>query len=428
MSGGSPQQPQSRGCRPSGGAIAPDLDADGAVDHVDLADADAQASHARVFQHRVRDLLRKGLHELHVAAPDGEPDRVQNDVVGEDRAHVVGVTRGAAHRDLDVEHDPLRRDALEIVGADMGVNHEVADKNVVDLALVIPAADDAAGEQPPVDFRRPVAVGALSRNEIANQREALRIEPARPIVIDAERAAESEHVRTDEKKPRRVGRLERPRKAADEAVHPASGAEVLEARDVEMIEQPACALAPGVEHRSLEAERREPRQDVEIRLIVGEQDADETRLARKPGEPVAQALDRVAVDGELETVHLGGRERARPVEQACPLVRRVAEGGARLAASRDLSDDRLRNRKVDGRHRARRGVLEVDDVRAEMNGDVRLGGVRHARQHARHRAARQPSRRPPRFAFPRLKGGSTTPILIMMRACSCFREPAHWPP
>ncbi len=41
------------------------------------------------LQHERGDLFREGLDKIDMAAADDEPDRIEDDVVGKDRSHVV---------------------------------------------------------------------------------------------------------------------------------------------------------------------------------------------------------------------------------------------------------------------------------------------------------------------------------------------------
>src|SRR5690348_1089992 len=80
---------------PARGPLPADLDADLALDHIELADVDADAAHARVLQENRGDLFGEGLDKIDMAAPDHEPDRVENQVIGEDRPHVSAMRAGA---------------------------------------------------------------------------------------------------------------------------------------------------------------------------------------------------------------------------------------------------------------------------------------------------------------------------------------------
>ena len=97
-----------------------------------------------------------------MAAPHDQPDGVENDVVGENRAHIVGMRAGATHQRLDIEDDALTDGTLEIIGADRGGNDEVAHEHAVEFAFLIAPANEAARQQSPIDFRRSVGIG-LSR-------------------------------------------------------------------------------------------------------------------------------------------------------------------------------------------------------------------------------------------------------------------------
>ena len=74
-----------------------------------LLDVDANASHASMLQHDLGDLFGEGLDKFDMAAADDESDRVEDDVVGEDRAHVVRVRAGPSHQSFDLEKDALLR-------------------------------------------------------------------------------------------------------------------------------------------------------------------------------------------------------------------------------------------------------------------------------------------------------------------------------
>ena len=102
------------------------------------------------------DLFRERLDKIDMAAADDKTDRVENHVVGKDRAHVVGMRAGAPHQSLDVEDDALTDGALEIIGADRGGDDKVAHEHAVEFAFLVASADDPAREQSPIDLRRSV--------------------------------------------------------------------------------------------------------------------------------------------------------------------------------------------------------------------------------------------------------------------------------
>ena len=77
------------------------------------------------------DILGDGLDEVDVAASDDEPDRIQDHVVGENRAHVVGVSDSARDRGLDIEENALLGAPLVRISADLGCGEEIAQEDDV---------------------------------------------------------------------------------------------------------------------------------------------------------------------------------------------------------------------------------------------------------------------------------------------------------
>ncbi len=196
-------------------------------------------------EHDRGDLLGESLDEVDMAAADDKPNRIEDDVVGEDRAHVFRVRAGSAHQSFDLEHHALLGVALEIIGADLRVNDEVTHEHPVDLAFGVASADDAASKQPPIDLRRSVRFGPFSRDQIADQRDGLRVDRAFAIVGVTKRSAKSEDVGPHEQQSGNVGGLERARKAAREPRRAAPRAEILEPRDIEMRKETTAKSCPA---------------------------------------------------------------------------------------------------------------------------------------------------------------------------------------
>ena len=88
-----------------------------------------------------------------MAAPDDQTDRVENDVVGENGTHIVGMRAAATHESLDVEDNALTDGTFEIVCPDRGGNNEVMHEHAVEFAFLVASADEAARQQSPIDFR-----------------------------------------------------------------------------------------------------------------------------------------------------------------------------------------------------------------------------------------------------------------------------------
>src|SRR5271156_5161441 len=111
--------------------FAHNLDPDAAFDDVELLDPDAHPADARILEDDLGHVPGDGLDEIDMAPAGYEPDCVQDDIVGEDGAHVVGADRRALNRRLDIEHDPLRAPMLALVGAEVGGSEKVANEDQV---------------------------------------------------------------------------------------------------------------------------------------------------------------------------------------------------------------------------------------------------------------------------------------------------------
>src|SRR5579871_341482 len=150
----------------TGRALTADFDPDLAPDNIELPDIDANAVYARVLQYERRHLFRERLDKIDMASADDELDRVDDKVVGKDRAHVVRLRAGTPHQRLDFEHDTLMDAALEIICADLRGDDEVAHEHAVEFTLVVASANDAASEQSPIDLRRSVQLEAFTGDQI----------------------------------------------------------------------------------------------------------------------------------------------------------------------------------------------------------------------------------------------------------------------
>ena len=305
-----------------------------------------------------------------------------------------GVRAGAPHQSLDVEDDALTDGALEIVGADLSGDDKVAHEHAVEFAFLVASANDPAREQSPIDLRRSVGVRPLARDQIADESDGLRVDRASPIMGVTKRAAESKDIRAHEQQSRNVRRFERARQAADEVERAALRAELVKPHDIEMRDETAARLVARVEHRALEAERREFGEESEVGLFVGEHHADEADVARQPAQGIAETIERRRVHRELDVVDAHRRERPRAGEQRFFVVRRIAERRARLASPRDGGDRLARGIERNGPERAPPRVFQIDDVGPELQDDVGLGGVGDTGEHARHRVASRSVRSP----------------------------------
>ncbi len=80
-----------------------------------------------------------------MAAAYDKSNGVEDDVIGEDRAHIFRVRAGSPHQSFDLEGDALLYMPLEIIGADLRLNDKITHEHPVELALGVASADNAAG-------------------------------------------------------------------------------------------------------------------------------------------------------------------------------------------------------------------------------------------------------------------------------------------
>ena len=103
-----------------------------------------------MLQHDRGDRLGDGLDEVDMAAAEDDPDGVEDDVVGDDGAQVVGVGGGAGDGGVDVEQQTLACPALVRVGADLRGRQEIVDEDRV-VGRPAPASATRADDRPDED-------------------------------------------------------------------------------------------------------------------------------------------------------------------------------------------------------------------------------------------------------------------------------------
>ena len=105
-------------------------------------------------QERRRDLFGQCLDQGDMAAAQDQLDRIDDEIIGEDIAHILGLRAGAADIDIDVEADALRMAAFKIIGSDGDGHHEVMDEDAVRFTALFAWRRIAArGEKTPIDLR-----------------------------------------------------------------------------------------------------------------------------------------------------------------------------------------------------------------------------------------------------------------------------------
>src|SRR5262249_21396125 len=122
--------------RALGRTLAHDLDADRAGADIELLDPDRRADHPGLRQDDRGDPLRQRLYQRDVLLRDDHADAVEDHVVGEHVADILGHLRRTQDGDVDVEADLLNLLALVLVGPDAGRQHEIAHQDAIGRGLV----------------------------------------------------------------------------------------------------------------------------------------------------------------------------------------------------------------------------------------------------------------------------------------------------
>src|SRR5271166_5019935 len=204
-------------------------------------------------QHRIRDLPGQGFNQSDVAATGYNPDRVDDEVIREDIAHIVGAHARVGDVDVDVEADILRLGPLEFIRADRARHDEIVNEDAVGLDVLV-KRNIAASEKTPVDPGLPAGglrIGDM-RNEIADHGDGREVD-SRCAIAAAETAAKTEIIRPQRQETRDVRRLQRSSQSRQQTRLPAQADEGVERRYVHVIEETAPSLDESVEHRPLEA-------------------------------------------------------------------------------------------------------------------------------------------------------------------------------
>ena len=151
--------------------------------------------------------------------------------------------------------------------------------------------------------------------------------------------------------------------------------------------QAAGPLVGRVEHGTGEARLGQEGQQAEIEALVGHEDGDETGAGRQ-GLQGREARLRVAAgeEADLHVVDAGAGRGLHRRHHAVGKKRQVADRGADRALAAE-SRHRLRHLvQRPGTERSRTGLLQVENVGTQRQGQRRLVQARHARQQLRHPA------------------------------------------
>ena len=152
-----------------------------------------------------------------------------------------------------------------------------------------------------------------------------------------------------------------------------------------MIEQPPLRLVRGIDHRSVEAVLGEDRQEFEIRREIREQDGNQFRPRGKRRERRRTRRDiSRRKEADLHEVHAGRGNLLGLGPYGFGLHRQVAADRAGGAASGDQRHGLTDGVRGDRAERAGLRILQVDDVDAAGNRDLRLRDTGDAGQHFGH--------------------------------------------
>jgi len=155
----------------------------------------------------------------------------------------------------------------------------------------------------------------------------------------------------------------------------------------EVSRERAGGLVRRVEHHAAEPGSGAARDESEIGCAVGEEHGNHTdAVARGRGERRQRCFDVAGEDAELHDVDAGRGHGAHGGQHRLRCERHIADGGAGQAAPGDGAQDRGDGRIRQPPQRALRRFLEVDDVGAAGDCDLRFAGRADARQKPGHRA------------------------------------------
>src|SRR5208283_15253 len=272
---------ESRHARTGGGlfrrAFALDLNTDRAAHDVEFFYPHANPRDAGITQDFIREAAWQRLDQIDMASPEDDFDRVDNDIVGENAAHVVKPTVVALHIRVDVEADVLGMTALEIIGADRAGEHKIMHENQIRLDKALIGRDIAAPQmETPIDPRiisRARSI-RLARNEIPDHPDRCGVDFALAHAAVAQTAAKAEIIRLQRQQARHVGRFERAGEARHEPILPAMADETIERGDVHMIEKTAGSFLGGIEHGAGKTIVGHELQKTQIWRAIGEKHPD----------------------------------------------------------------------------------------------------------------------------------------------------------
>src|SRR5262249_251445 len=128
-------------------AFAFDLDTDRSPHHIEFFNPDTNAHGAGIAQDFACDAVCQSFDQIDMTSPEDDFDRVDDQIVGKNSAHIVKSMFYAPHVDINVEAHILRLRAFEIIGANGAWEHEIMDENPVRLDKPVIGSDHAARQE-----------------------------------------------------------------------------------------------------------------------------------------------------------------------------------------------------------------------------------------------------------------------------------------
>ena len=204
--------------------------------------------------------------------------------------------------------------------------------------------------------------------------------------VGAERAAKAEEIGVELQEARHVGRFQRTGQPDEQAVLASRLHEGRQSGDIGVHQEPARALAGGVDHQPGKTRRGDRRDELgEIAVAVGEDDADEARPDRDAGQD-AQHVGPVVAGKQADLDVVDPRRCDLPDcrRDDIRLHGKVAGHRAHRPAALDRGDRGGDPRRRQGAEHAGRRILQVDDIGAAGDGDFRFVRAGHAGEHHGH--------------------------------------------
>jgi hypothetical protein len=247
-----------------------------------------------------------------------------------------------------------------------------------------------SAEQPVVDLGGRLALlrdpAPVRRDESAHDIDRLGADARGAVVPAAQRAAKTQHVRRQQQEARHIGRLERAREPAHQAMPAAAVDKIAQRRNIDVIEQPAAGLVRRIDHRARKTALAHEPEQRRIDAVIREHDADDLYAPRDRAQG-ADAFSAPAIrkQRDLDVVDAGLRQHRYGAHQRVRFHRELARDSADAPTVADGGERRRHHIGRDRPERAVGRILQVDDVGAVPHGNLGFVGSGDACEHKGHR-------------------------------------------